>query len=194
MDKYFFLLDKELCSENCPCAMSDDMKKQYSDIPYLSKIVENYHIDKNGADKVSDCKNFEDISNKYNDQENIFFKSGKFRYKTFKNYMKYVEQKFHCTGSCSANYENEEGKQIRMGKYLFSGINKGIPKRKGCTFKVMKWLKKILISYGAFALVSGVLQIAVSGMALAEFSKNRNSIIDLSESKSPGESLISNKN
>ena len=45
-----------------------------------------------------------------------------------------------------------------MFKYLFSDINRGIPKHRGCMKPILDWLPKMLISFGSFALFAALVQ------------------------------------
>ena len=44
-------------------------------------------------------------------------------------------------------------------KYLFSGINRGIPEYYGCMHRIMKWLRSMLLSYGIISLFQGIIEI-----------------------------------
>ena len=93
--------------------------------------------------------------------------------KIFEGFWEHIENKFKCTGFCSTIYEPDSSmigyyqapntlenapKQRELIKYIFSDVNKGIPKHRGCMMQIMKWLPKMLISFGSFALFAALVQ------------------------------------
>ncbi|MCQ2816719.1 MAG: hypothetical protein MJ252_05570 [archaeon] len=193
LDKYLIELDKTMCSIDCECKIDYENAYQLSSKPYNKKYSSSLYVGDNpeqmyfdsigivmrdgGVEKVKDCHNYDKISEDYDNSPNIFFKSGKFKYKKFRKYWAYIEKKFDCVGSCNTNYEKiidaetGETKQTRMTKYLFRGVHKGVPKYNGCIMRVMKWLKRMLISYGVFALLSAVIEIILFVFALGTMKK-----------------------
>ena len=76
--------------------------------------------------------------------------------------------KFECNGFCSTIYEDND-KQRVMIKYLFRDVNIGYPKQRGCMIPFMKWIKKMLLSFGVLTLLSGLIQIAMFGCGVSLF-------------------------
>ena len=74
--------------------------------------------------------------------------------KKFAKYWKYIEKKFNCVGWCQTTYiHNSEltGNTDKKGmliKYLFSGINRGIPKHTGCLNKMIEYVRPRLLAIG----------------------------------------------
>lgn len=92
----------------------------------------------------------------------------------FNRFWEHIENKFDCTGFCSTVYQltakdlsdyhsttsiSQFPLQVSMFRYLFSDINRGIPKHIGCMRPLMKWLPKMLISFGSFALFAALVQL-----------------------------------
>jgi hypothetical protein len=76
----------------------------------------------------------------------------------FVKYWKYVENKFDCVGWCANSYwytGNFTNVYVNGGlcKYLFSGVNKGVPKHAGCLNEMFKHVKSNLQTCGYIALV-----------------------------------------
>ncbi len=59
------------------------------------------------------------------------------------------------------NYYDRDDNQRTISKYLFSNVNRGVPKYKGCMYRVMKWLKAMLLSFGVIALITGVIELGI---------------------------------
>ena len=91
-----------------------------------------------------------------------------FNLNKFATYWKYIEEKFECNGFCSTIYEDND-KQRVMIKYLFRDVNIGYQKQRGCMIPFMKWIKKMLLSFGVLTLLSGLIQIAMFGCGVSLF-------------------------
>lgn len=159
-------LDFLLCSDKCPCKMNKYVQYMYKSDLINSVEFDHYKIDDSGKDKVQDCgTNYEDIIKTWSNYASGYMEGVAEEYfgsKKFRKYWKKLETRLHCSGFCNNNYWNGDNERRTISKYLFSGTNRGIPKYKGCMYQVMKWLQKMLLSFGIIALITGVIQIVIT--------------------------------
>ena len=78
-----------------------------------------------------------------------------FEIDNFYNYWKRIEEKFKCTGWCNNKYIDRDNNTRIVAKYLFSSIDGGIVKNRGCMKSVIRWLPKIMNAFGSTLLCTG---------------------------------------
>ena len=66
-----------------------------------------------------------------------------------------IEKKFDCNGWCESSYTGEDGKYHIMTKYLFSDVNKGVVRNRGCMHRLIDWLPRSLTHLVPFSLSLG---------------------------------------
>lgn len=173
LDQYFINLDQLLCSNGtypeidgikaCPCNINEKGMKIFNGSiitnPYIEQKV--WTISPSGTNVVDKCPSFDLVTQNFNEFDSIYGRRDQIDSKKFKKYWKKIEKKFDCTGFCNTVYVDSLNQPRKMYKYLFSGIERGIPEHYGCMNEIMKYLHRLLLSYGSFALLSGVCQLAI---------------------------------
>lgn len=167
LDVYFMELDKGFCTGDCPCKINEFTEFMYKADP-IDKIEFEMGNTVTGEKftKISDCRIFDEISDKYHSRDTGYIAGARdyqFSRTKFKKYWKNLEKKFDCTGFCSnAYYDHGTKTYKKLNKFLFSGINRGVPKHSGCWYELIKYVSKMLISFGSFALFTGVIEILIT--------------------------------
>lgn len=187
LDKYFIEADQLLCSDDCPCTFTDVAAKLYQNDPTTKNVFNTYkyetqEISKLGKDKgtrkIQNCpKNvlttLKNNQEKYLDLHNNKIK--KFKQDKFHKFWEYIENKFECTGFCATVYvpnstlTNNPLKQVPMIKYLFSNVNKGPVKNRGCMQPLLKYVSDLLISFGSLSLFASILQLVLLTFGVSMF-------------------------
>ena len=166
VDQVMKQLDLNHGSEACPVNMNGYLEYMYKSDP-IEK--ENFNTWKLGNTSIAKdvgtkCAGADDILRGFGGTDtgyiegvsDAYFSSSK-----FKKYWEKVEKRFDCTGFCVNNYYEDDGTPRTISKYLFNKVNRGIPKYKGCMYRVMKWLKAMLLSFGVIALITGVIELGI---------------------------------
>ena len=197
IDNYLQTVDKYFCSEegkndiSCRCTVTKYTDKIFKDDPIIGPLYESLYIPEKEI-KVVEIKDFDRDSAKYSWRKcnqktlskGIVMRNIEgFEPKIFNRFWEHIENKFDCTGFCSTVYQRdtpvsllndkladkftEAPLQIPMFKYLFSDINRGIPKHRGCMKPIMDWLPKMLISFGSFALFAALVQFALFCLSIS---------------------------
>ena len=177
LDRYFFKnSDIIFCGDVCKCDLND--KKAIDELLYKyeeddssefeesQKFYNTLEIENNGHLSVLDCPNRNDITQKDENNNNSQFyieKYGMIINKKLDNLIKFwgrIEKKFHCTGWCAKSYKkNGATNKYRYRKYLFSDINNGLVKKKGCMKPYRNWVQKMLRAFGGMMLIDSFLQL-----------------------------------
>lgn len=173
LDDYFHIVDNFLCSESCECVFSN--KSAYQEFSTINianpepqivsdqwKYMKNYVIynkkgDKTRAYSFSQCSDdIQALAKSYFIDE-IIAKNNTdvFEINNFYNYWKRIEEKFKCTGWCNNKYLDINNEERIVAKYLFSNIDGGIVKNRGCMKLLSSWLTKIINGFGSTLLCSG---------------------------------------
>ena len=173
LDDYFHIVDNFLCSESCECVFSN--KSAYQEFSTINianpepqivsdqwKYMKNYVIynkkgDKTRAYSFSQCSDdIQALAKSYFIDE-IIAKNNTdvFEINNFYNYWKRIEEKFKCTGWCNNKYLDINNEERIVAKYLFSNIDGGIVKNRGCMKLLSSWLTKIINGFGSTLLCAG---------------------------------------
>ena len=173
LDDYFHIVDNFLCSESCECVFSN--KSAYQEFSTINianpepqivsdqwKYMKNYVIynkkgDKTRAYSFSQCsEDIQALAKSYFIDE-IIAKNNTdvFEINNFYNYWKRIEEKFKCTGWCNNKYLDINNEERIVAKYLFSNIDGGIVKNRGCMKLLSSWLTKIINGFGSTLLCAG---------------------------------------
>jgi len=166
IDLYLQQVDQGLCSQSCPCNVSNAsaLKSWQTYYPSNSFITNNV----SGVNNFGLCPDkfqnstYSIAQNKYAliPNNNTSYNPS-FNYSLFAPYWANIENQFNCTGFCNTNYINGIGQNITMVKYLFSDINKGIPSSLGCLPSLYTWLEHFLEVWGAIALTVATIMFVV---------------------------------
>ena len=140
LDPLFNSINNIFCHEGankCPCILNNNTI--YNNITSFSNCESNI-INTVVNDYLSN-----DI------KDNIF---GKFDINKFMKYFKRIEKKYKCSGWCS--YNNSYSSNI---KYLFYGLEKGVPEINGCANKAVKDISNKLKIFSIFGIIYGFILI-----------------------------------
>ena len=167
LDNYFKEADKVLCSEKCPCSFTDVATKLYQNNPITKEVFTSYYVtdgeqrsisDKSeGTKRIQDCPG--DVINGLKTTQIDYLKLHQNKIKNFKpdkfhKFWEYIEKKFECTGFCATIYTPDPDRtstgsnlprQIPMVKYLFSDVNKGPVKNRGCMQPLLKYVSDLCL-------------------------------------------------
>ena len=173
IDNYLMKVDQKLCGNGCECNITPATKKLFQEDVRTNGFYDKIIREGGKNVKIQDCMNENTLYN---------FPEGeikKFKSKIFNNFWKHIENKFDCSGFCATiyTYDNNNGgmptsfeekpNQVAMMKYLFTDVNRGPVKYRGCFRRLMKWLPKMLISFGCFALFASLIQIILFILSLS---------------------------
>jgi len=155
IDTYLVQVDSALCSTDCPCYfntttslrfLTNTTSAPYYNFWYKSPVA-------TAASKYQDCT--------YLTQNNTYLKyvntNAYSNYtldsQLFAQYYYNIENKFNCTGFCETTYFNDRsGTNMKMSKYLFTDIGRGVPDHIGCLQPILNWLPAVMKAFGAIAL------------------------------------------
>ena len=77
----------------------------------------------------------------------------------FAKYWKGIEERFNCTGWCKTSFINPITQQKqKMLNFVFSDINKGIPKYPGCLNRLVNWLPRLNLAVGCCLIFAAFIQ------------------------------------
>ena len=77
----------------------------------------------------------------------------------FAKYWKGIEERFNCTGWCKTSFINPITQQKqKMLNFVFSDINKGIPKYPGCLNRLVNWLPRLILAVGCCLIFAAFIQ------------------------------------
>ena len=179
LDKLMFEADKMLCSDKCMCNLNtnESALEDFNDF-YNEKIR------KNGDGLSPAFDNFivaTALNLKYNTTSNITrlqdcgdeninsvkaafgaLQISKINIKMddFMTFWGRIEKKFDCNGWCESSYTDGNTYHI-MSKYLFSDVNKGVVRNRGCMHRLIDWLPKVINTFGSVLLIIGIILIFV---------------------------------
>ena len=173
LDDYFHIVDNFLCSESCECVFSN--KSAYQEFSTINianpepqivsdqwqymknHVIYNKKGNKTRAYSFSQCSDdIQALAKSYFIDE-IIAKNNTdvFEINNFYNYWKRIEEKFKCTGWCNNKYLDINNEERIVAKYLFSNIDGGIVKNRGCMKILSSWLTKIINGFGSTLLCAG---------------------------------------
>jgi hypothetical protein len=159
LDVYLQSVDQTLCSPECPCKITTTAFENDSNVkPYFDKW---YKTNGFGVTTFQECSPQVQL-NAYKQAaaaDKDFDPDKNFDQQRFWNYMIRLENEFSCSGWCDVRYMNNNGDNMIIYKYLFSGINRGPPKKFGCLEPIVEWLRPYLIAYGSLTITIAVFQV-----------------------------------
>ena len=180
VDIYLQSVDELFCSYRCPCYFNRTTSYKFimntTAAPYYNQWVK-YDL-KLKPIRFQQCNDTE-IAEAYN---NYLMRNAYYNYSLrqdwFHTYYRHIEEYFHCTGFCSMTYNNSiTGTNMKIVKYLFSDVTKGVPEHIGCLDRMLDWLRKTLNAFGAVCLfmfvVESILFIIVLMLIGIVFAENR---------------------
>ena len=188
MDTYLHNVDKALCSNDCPCSINGGISfsedPEYGD-EYKKWVTTNVSY---GAVSFKQCsravkQEVYDVTKKDNSN---FDTDGSFNMEEFAEYMGRIEERFKCVGWCNTKYpstnntnnetesnindnDNDNVTEVNMIKYLFSNVNKGPVKNRGCMQPLLKYVSDLLISFGSLSLFASILQLVLLTFGVSMF-------------------------
>ena len=180
LDEVFHKADELLCSSKCACNLTDELaleefqqteKYYYQSFEY-SKNISTEPSNETYVNNVQSCKDISFITQLFQDKNSSLYKnvgdfSSDFK-KSFATYWKRIEEKFDCVGWCEGGYTDESGKERYMYKYLFSDINRGVPKRR-CMNPFKNWMVRMLKAFGSLMVIDSFFQGIVWVLAVTLF-------------------------
>jgi hypothetical protein len=116
LDTYLTQVDKTLCSNGCPCSVTNSSLWTANDTIRASYQTWNTT---GSAIAFQNCS--ETIQNTTLIATNA---TDDFLPVSFATYWSAIENKFNCSGLCVTNYLNSNNVNVTMYKYMFSGINR----------------------------------------------------------------------
>ena len=182
IDNYFIYADSLLCSEQCKCKFSENIKDLYLNNIYSPGSYSTFNSWNIIYKKITEKGYFnfwencsisvkEEVRNRYLESKNSL--SYRINYEKFAKYWKNIEEKFNCTGWCQTNYIDPYTlKEKQMLKFIFSDINYGIPKYPGCINRLTNWLPSMVGATGGCLIVCAFVESIV--VFLVIFSKSDN--------------------
>ena len=161
LDKYFQNIDSILCSNECPCVISNRNVYDTLNNEEINKISFNEEISDNDIIRFQQCNYSiqDNINKEFTGNSKVKDKLKEIKIDKFYKYWKNIEEKFECVGWCNLNYDNSDNKNRIMKKYLFSDINKGIV-NDSCMKKVTKYISKMIKIFGVLLYISWFLMVA----------------------------------
>lgn len=202
LDEIFHKADELLCSEKCPCNITDELAlEEFQQTEKYFEQFTNYytHVSKEPTDEsyvnnVQSCKDISLITTITSDEESLVSKNvgditSDFR-GNFATYWKRIEEKFDCVGWCEGSYKDTKTNDRYMYKYLFSDVNRGVPKRR-CMNPFKNWMVRMLKAFGGLMVIDSFFQGIVWVLAVTLFcnaaadddSKRRTGVIDEEKGK-----------
>lgn len=174
LDQYLITIDKELCTK-CPCYISEYARLLFENDPFVKDIAPvKSTSDRSLINYQNSCSEYWQLvilselmqlnSLSFNKEFHYFDKD------KFASYWKHIEEWFECSGWCTSVYQGTstgtQPGQVAMVKYLFSNINKGIVKHRGCLKQILNWLPKLMLAYGSLTFIVSLLQVIDLVLAL----------------------------
>ena len=169
VDEFFMIANSVFCSPVCPCTITSKTKEEFLNHRFASEELANMKYTVSEGDYVTslnDCgeKTVNEVMRLYAQNPNNTLRN--VDYNKFFKYWKKIEKKFDCSGWCETSYVNMFTlKKQRMTKYVFSDINRGVPKYPGCLNRVLKFLYVYTSIIASFLLFIGFL--GIIGLILA---------------------------
>ncbi len=166
IDKYMALVDENLCSQNCPCDITQI--SMFSHLPIfqdwtlkpLSRVYNFQSCPFVTRNATLDASNATDFSLSFN--ANYRNQSDSYDEQQFFDTWKYLENRYKCSGFCNTTYINSKNKIVTMYKYLFSDINYGIPQNKdGCYKAIVNYTASYFSSYGSYILIISIFMLLI---------------------------------
>jgi hypothetical protein len=165
IDNYLVGVDNMLCSDYCPCYLYNKTEFISDTEVYPTYATWNITTDSNGPVKYQNCskKVHELLYKKYTE-----FQNNTLNEPVFWNYYNYIENTFNCVGFCRTKYFNDmENANVTMYKYMFTDVNRGIPKSIGCMNNLLQSLRLNLKWIGVVVLVVTIILLLVFILAIA---------------------------
>ena len=182
IDNYFIYADSLLCSEQCKCKFSENIKDLYLNNIYSPGSYSTFNSWNIIYKKITEKGYFnfwdncsisvkEEVRNRYLESKNSL--SYRINYEKFAKYWKNIEEKFNCTGWCQTNYIDPYTlKEKQMLKFIFSDINYGIPKYPGCINRLTNWLPSMVGATGGCLIVCAFVESIVVFLVIFSQSDN----------------------
>jgi hypothetical protein len=157
IDSYLQRVDQSLCSNFCPCYISNitDFVNNATIAPFYSQWTKS-PSPALGVVSFPNCSQAvqNNVLANARASDSYFDPSGDFKQDRFYDYMANVETDFECSGWCNVTYQNTQtGNTMVMFKYMFTDINRGVPKRLGCLNSVIEWLPPYLNAFGSMTML-----------------------------------------
>ena len=181
LDELMFIADQTLCSDKCLCneiknqsALEDfndfyneklripngdsDISPAFNNGTVAERLVLKYDKNSN-VKRLQDCPNvFESVKSQFNEKTKSKLN---IKIEDFMTFWGRIEKKFDCNGWCETSYIGEDSNYHIMSKYLFSDVNKGVVRNRGCMHRLIDWLPKVINTFGSVLLIIGVILIFV---------------------------------
>lgn len=170
IDTYLQYADSLHCSDQCQCQMFSDVLNDFNSDPFAKVQAKTWNVrtverpehhnqEKNYKFTFKHCSSSvqNEAHNKY--MENPLSAKYPIKMDKFADYWEDFEKRFDCVGWCKTNYVDPYTLNRRvMHKYVFSDINRGVPKYIGCLHRITNWLPGLVGAFGGCLIVSAFLQ------------------------------------
>lgn len=171
IDVYLQNIDQNLCSSACPCFISN--ATGFASNTTVSSFY-NLWTKTNtgiGATAFQNCsqtlQNFAFSEAVRRDPR--FDPDSTFNTEKFVEYFQRLENDWECTGWCQIEYFNPNyNRNVYISKYLFTDVNRGVPKYFGCINQVFTWISGMLQGYGSTQMVLFGTQIALFALLICQ--------------------------
>jgi hypothetical protein len=167
IDNYIVGVDTLFCSDACPCYLNNrtGFEKDHG----IYSTYEHWNITLNDKDPV-------DYQQCSEPTHAFLYNSYSARYngtlldeKQFWNYYNYIESQYDCVGFCRTQYYSDFSKTNQtMYKYMFTDVNRGVPKNVGCMKTIittiqtdLKWIALVAIILTALLLILFLLGVSL---------------------------------
>ena len=166
VDEYFIYANSVFCSPLCPCDIDKTIQTKFErnkwTNPTFSNTIGKYVPSLNTEKKVT---RFQDCPEAAKLEVDRLYKSNPnntahaIDQEKFAKYWKGIEKRFNCTGWCKTSFTNPftEQKQ-KMLNFVFSDVNKGVPKYPGCLNRLVNWLPRLILAVGCCLIFAAFIQ------------------------------------
>lgn len=173
LDQYMIEVDKAFCGPNCPCDMNVNGVHMFKSDPFSEVIFNKWNVETSSKPTVINfmgCPKdiIHQVNNLFLNNEVVLWDKRivDFKWYEFSLFWENIENRFECSGLCSIAYQGPDSNPISnqpeqrmMYKYLFSDVNKGPVKNKGCLKHLLNSFPQLILAYGSLTLIASLFQI-----------------------------------
>lgn len=122
---------------NCSQTVQDEVNSKFDENLNANKTNSKRFLEEDEKDNKKEDSNSYKMSSELRLQIDIY---------------SLLETHFECTGMCETSYVDSSNNKRRIHKYLFTDINRGVPKYDGCVKSVSEWAPEKLLITGLTSL------------------------------------------
>ena len=165
VDEYFIYANSVFCSPLCNCYISDTVETQFQRNKWTHSIYTDTIQHYKNITSTDPIISFQDCPEAAKMEVDRLYKSNpnntahEIDQEKFAKYWKGIEERFNCTGWCKTSFINPITQQKqKMLNFVFSDINKGIPKYPGCLNRLVNWLPRLILAVGCCLIFAAFIQ------------------------------------